>query len=526
MEGKFKNRREMLKTLALGGAAVAVGGPLLNCDKPGDSPVKRPDISSKRPNIIFVFTDDHASHAISAYGSRINKTPNIDRIAREGTLFHNCFVTNSICAPSRAVILTGKHSHLNSVPTNRETFDGSQQTFPKLLQKAGYQTAIIGKWHLKSDPTGFDFWRVLIGQGGQGTYYNPQFGTPGGDEKIIGYTTDVITDLTLDWLQNGRDPEKPFMLMCQHKAPHREWEPGPDHLTMYDDTMIPEPPTLFDDYKGRSSAAKTQEMTIAGHFNDRDMKFTPPDNLTDEQLKKWNEAYEPKNRAFKEAGLTGDDLVRWKYQRYLKDYLRCIASVDDNIGRILDWLDQSGLAENTVVIYNSDQGFYLGDHGWYDKRWMYEESLRMPLVVRWPGVIEPGSENHDLVQNLDFAETFLDIAGLQAPVDMQGSSIVPLLKGRTPSDWRSSVYYHYYEFPSVHMVNRHYGVRTERYKLIYFYLLDQWELYDLQRDPQELRSLYGNPFYADVVKDLKTELQRLRKLYKVPETDPVPYPES
>ncbi|MFN4259294.1 MAG: sulfatase [Gemmataceae bacterium] len=472
------------------------------------------DTAGQRPNIIFIFTDDHASHAISAYGSKMNQTPHIDRLAKEGMLFRNCFCTNSICAPSRAVILTGKHSHLNGQINNAVTFNGAQQTFPKLLQKAGYQTAMIGKWHLGSDPTGFDYWKVLIGQG---PYYNPPFKTHNGPEKHIGYTTDIITDMALNWLQQERDADKPFILMYQHKAPHREWAPGPKHLTLYDDVTIPEPATLFDDYEGRTSAAKTQEMTIARHMTDRDLKLVPPPNLTPEQLKVWNDAYGPKNEAFRKANLTGKELVRWKYQRYIKDYLRCIASVDDNLGRLLEYLDESGLAKNTVVIYSSDQGFYLGDHGWYDKRWMYEESLRMPLIVRWPGVTKPGSVNTDLVQNLDFAETFLDMAGARVPDDMQGHSLVPLLKGETPKDWRKSIYYHYYEFPAVHMVQRHYGVRTDRHKLIHYYLIDEWELFDLQKDPDELKSVYDDPTYADTVKELKAELGRLREHYKVTE---------
>jgi len=477
--------------------------------------------AARRPNVIFVFTDDHASHAISAYGSKINQTPNIDRLAREGMLFRNCFVTNSICAPSRAVIQTGKHSHMNGVIDNRVEFDTSQQTFPKLLQKAGYQTAIIGKWHLKAEPTGFDYWKVLIGQG---TYYNPRFRTPDGPVNLTGYTTDIITDLALEWLEKGRDKSKPFMLMYQHKAPHREWLPGPDHLTMYDDVTIPEPPTLFDDYSGRTSAAKWATMTIARHMNDLDLKLVLPRYLNEEQRKRIQAAYGPKNEAFEKANLKGKDLVRWKYQRYIKDYLRAIASVDDNLGRVLDYLDRSGLAENTVVIYNSDQGFYLGDHGWFDKRWMYEESLRMPLVVRWPGVTKPGSENRDLVQNLDFAETFLDIAGAPIPGDMQGKSLVPLLKGQTPDDWRKSIYYQYYEFPGWHDVRRHYGVRTDRYKLIHYYNIGEWELFDLAKDPDELKSVYDDPGYAEVVAELKAELARLRKLYKADQFQEPPAP--
>ncbi len=472
---------------------------------------------TRPPNIIFIFTDDHAAHAISAYGSRINKTPNIDRLAREGMLFRNAFVTNSICAPSRAVILTGKHSHLNGVLDNRLEFDGSQQTFPKLLQQAGYQTAMIGKWHLKSEPTGFDYWRVLPGQG---TYYNPDFIAPGGVENHAGYTTHIITDKVLGWLQNQRDQSKPFMLMYQQKAPHRAWQPGPRYLNLYDDIDIPAPATLFDDYSNRTSAANTQEMTIVRDLSERDLKLTPPLNLDQEQLEVWNAAYEPKNEAFRKAHLSGEDLVRWKYQRYIKDYLRTIAAVDDDIGRLLEYLDSSGLAENTVVIYSSDQGFYLGDHGWFDKRWMYEESLRMPLIVRWPGVIEPGSQDEHLVQNLDFAPTFLELAGVEVPPDMQGRSLAPLLQGEAPEDWRRSIYYHYYEFPGPHSVQRHYGVRTGRYKLIHYYNIDEWELFDLSKDPDELQSVYSDPAYTSVISDLKTELTRLRRLYQVPQNDP------
>ncbi len=472
-----------------------------------------------RPNIVFIFTDDHGVQAISAYGSRINETPNIDRLAHEGMIFRNAFVTNAICAPSRAVILTGKYSHVNGQLTNEETFDGSQQTFPKLLQRAGYETAIFGKWHLKSEPTGFDHWQVLVGQG---PYYNPPIRSAQGTTAIAGYTTDIITDLAIDWLASRRDAGKPFMMMVQHKAPHRRWDPGPDHLTMYDDVTLPEPATLFDDYAGRGSAAKQQTMRIARDLDERDLKLVPPEELTPEQLEVWNQAYDPKNDAFREANLTGDDLVRWKYQRYLKDYLRAVASVDDNIGRLMEHLDASGLTDNTIVIYASDQGWYLGEHGWFDKRWMYEESLRMPLIVRWPNTVAPGSEATAMVSNLDLAETFLDIAGVASvdiPPDMQGRSLNPILQGTTPPDWRTSFYYHYYEYPGPHDVARHYGVRTERHKLIYFYTLDEWELYDLEKDPNELVSVYDDPEYADIVAELKAELERLRQHYNVPDDD-------
>ncbi len=465
---------------------------------------------AQRPNILFIFTDDHGVQAISTYGSKINRTPQIDRLADSGMRFDNCFCTNAICAPSRAVILTGKHSHINGQVSNHERFDGSQSTFPKMLRQAGYQTALIGKWHLKSDPTGFDHWEVLIDQG---PYYNPPMIRNGEKVQYTGYTTDIITDRALEWMQQ-RDPEKPFLLMCQHKAPHRDWKPDARHLTMYDDVTIPEPPTLFDDWSGRSRASTMQEMTIAEHMSPGDLKLTTPRRLNAEQLAPWNAAYGPKNEAFREANLTGKDLVRWKYQRYAKDYLRCVASVDDNIGRLLDYLEQSGLADNTVVVYSSDQGWFLGEHGWFDKRWMYEESLRMPFIVRWPGKTKPGSVNTDLVQNLDFAPTFLAMAGADVPGDMQGRSAAPLLAGETPDDWRDAVYYHFYADWAWHTVPRHYGVRTDRYKLIHFYRIDEWELYDLVKDPDEMHNLYDDPAYASTVIRLKAVLQRLRQQYR------------
>ena len=510
-------RRDFIKAVGFGAAALAARGKAFAANETG-----------ARPNILFIFTDDHARQAISAYGGRLAKvapTPNIDRIAKEGMLFSRCCVTNSICAPSRAVILTGKHSHLNGVINNAVRFDGSQQTFPKLLQKEGYQTAIVGKWHLKSEPTGFDYWEVLQGQG---HYYNPDFRTPGGKINVIGYATDVITDKALDWLRNKRDKDKPFMMMLQHKAPHREWSPGPKHLNLFDDVTIPEPETLFDDYEGRGTAAKKQDMTISKTMLlATDLKVTPDKRdkrfesrfarMTKEQRRLWDAAYGPKNEAFKRANLEGKELVRWKYQRYMKDYLRCIASVDDNIGRVLDYLDESGLAKNTVVVYSSDQGFYLGEHGWFDKRFMYEESFGTPLVARWPGVIEAGRVNDDLVSNLDFAQTFLDIAGVDQPSDMQGASLKPVMLGETPDNWRKSLYYHYYEYPAVHSVRKHEGVAGKRYKLLHFYDLGEWELYDLEKDPNEMKSEYDNPEYAGIVAELKAELKRLRAYYKVPE---------
>jgi arylsulfatase A-like enzyme len=490
----------------------------------------RPLAAAERPNILFIFTDDHAAHSMSCYGSKINKTPNLDRIANEGMRFDRCYCTNSICGPSRAVIQTGKHSHVNGFMTNGNTFDGRQQTFPRLLRNVGYQTAVIGKWHLKSAPQGFDYWQVLIGQG---PYYNPPMmeglGDPsnasenpaatkvGQRNQHVGYTTDIITDIALDFLKNKRDQNKPFMLMYQHKAPHRNWQPGPKYLTMYDDVEIPEPDNLFDDYSGRGTAARTQDMSIAKTMTPYDLKLTPPRGLNAEQLAVWNAAYAPKNKAFEESNLQGKDLIRWKYQRYMKDYLRCVASVDDNVGRVLDYLDESGLARNTIVIYSSDQGFYLGDHGWFDKRFMYEESYRMPLVARWPGKIKPGSVNNDLVSNVDFAETFLDVAGVKIPSDMHGYSLTPLFGGKTPADWRKSLYYHYYEYPGAHSVRRHFGVHTGRYKLMNFYNVGEWEMYDLEKDPREMKSVYADESYQKIAADLKSELKRLQAKFKVPD---------
>ena len=506
-------RREFLKRLGyMTGSAAALsilsGGISL-----GQTANKR------RPNIIFIMSDDHASHAMSCYGSKINKTPNLDRIANEGMRFTNSFCTNSICAPCRAVILTGKYSHLNGVIDNSKKFDGGQQTFPKLLQKVGYKTAMIGKWHLKTDPTGFDYWNILPGQG---AYYNPAMKEMGQQKKYTGYTTDIITDHALKWLKSLKSSE-PFCLMFHHKAPHRNWQPGPKYLTMYDDVTIPEPENLFDNYSNRGRAAKEQDMSIAKTMTPNDLKLTPaPKNLTPEQKKLWDAAYGPKNEAFKKADLQGKDLVRWKYQRYIKDYLRCIASVDENVGRVLDYLDESGLAENTVVFYTSDQGFYLGDHGWFDKRFMYEESLRMPLLVRYPGEIKAGSVSDDIVLNLDFAATFLDFASVPVPADMQGESLRRILQGKTPKNWRKSMYYHYYEYPAVHSVKRHYGVRTERYKLIHFYHdIDEWELYDLKKDPKEMKNVIDDPAYPDMVKELKAELIQLREKYKDTTGSPV-----
>lgn len=507
---------------------------LLSCNETEEKDSKDQD----HPNIIFIMSDDHAYQAISAYDGSLNKTPNIDRLADEGIRFTNSFCTNSICGPSRAVMLTGKYSHINGHIDNQVTFDGSQQTFPKLLQKAGYQTALVGKWHLKSEPTGFDYWNILPGQG---NYYNPDFIENGEKKRIAGYVTDLTTDFAINWLDN-RDTEKPFCLLVHHKAPHRNWMPAPEYLNKYDDVQFPVPETFFDDFSTRGAAAREQEMGIDKDFMMAyDMKVpqlykkTLPETaqnadstawgfitrrMNEEQRAAWNKAYQPKNDELIKAELEGDDLAVWKYQRYMQDYLSCIASLDDNIGRLMDHLEAQGLTENTIIVYTSDQGFYLGEHGWFDKRFMYEQSLRMPLIVKYPKEITPAVNEQDMVMNLDFAPTFLDYAGIEIPGDMQGASIRQVLNAATPSDWRDAVYYRYYEYPAIHAVKRHYGIRTHRYKLIHFYYdADYWELYDLESDPQEVNNLYGQPAYEDLTKELKSKLKELQTQYKDTEGD-------
>jgi len=480
-----------------------------------------------RPNIIYIMSDDHAYQAISAYGGILKNlapTPNIDRIARDGMRFDRCLVTNSISGPCRAVILTGKYSHLNGFLKNegQQPFDGSQQTFPKLLQKSGYITAMIGKWHLISDPTGFDNWEVLPGQG---NYYNPDFINKDGRHREEGYVTEIITDKCIKWSKEVKDSGKPFMLMMHHKAPHREWQPGPNELSLYKNVTFPEPATLFDDYANRGTAEKTQDMTISKTMRIEEdlklykdlskMKNTGLNRLSPEQMSAWNTVYDPIIKQFYQSDLKGEALVRYKYQRYLQDYLACIAAVDKSVGKVLDFLKENGLDKNTVVIYASDQGFYLGEHGWFDKRWMFEESYRTPLIVMWPGIVNPGTVNNDMVSNLDLAETFLEMAGVTVPADMQGRSIVPILKGKTPANWRKEHYYHYYEYPGSHMVKRHYGMSTERYKLIhYYYDIDEWELYDLKADPLEMKNVYDDPSYSIIRKKLHKRLGKLMEKYK------------
>lgn len=521
----MKFKRTYLFVLTILAVVVVLG----SCNSRQESP--------KRPNIIFIMSDDHAYQAISAYSDKLIQTPNIDRIAEEGMLFTNACVTNSICAPSRATILTGKHTHINGKIDNVFPFDTTNVTFPQLLQNAGYQTAMFGKLHFGNNPKGFDEFKILPGQG---DYYNPEFITNKGDTTIQGYVTDIITDLTIDWMDHRRKDDQPFLLMYLHKAPHREWIPADRHYREFTQKTFPEPPTLFDDYKGRGTAAKEAEMNLLKHMTvSADNKIYPgvadklgvkePSDwgknvfnqkykrLTPEQKKNWDEVYGPINEEFAQMypSMNDSDFMRWKYQRYMQDYLGCIAAVDENVGRLLDHLEETGLDENTIIVYTSDQGFYLGEHGWFDKRFIYNESFKTPLLVKWPGKIAPGSTSDEMVQNLDFAETFLDAAGVETPDDMQGESLMPLLLGDTAAWTRDAVYYQYYEYPGFHMVKRHYGIVTREYKLVHFYYdIDEWELYDRKKDPLELNSVYDDPAYADVVTTMKQKLKDIRVKYK------------
>lgn len=478
-------------------------------------------------NIIYIMTDDHAQQAMSCYDGRYNKTPNLDRLAKEGVLFSNSFVTNSISGPSRAVLMTGKHSHLNGRTTNSIGFDGRQQTFPKLLQKAGYQTAMIGKWHLEGTPTGFDFWEILPGQG---SYYNPDFITPDGNKHYEGYVTDVITDMGIDYMES-RDKSKPFCMLLHHKAVHRVWMSDTTHINMYEDQTFPYPDNFWDDYDKRPAAA-AQKMSI-----DKDMDLVYDLKMLDDEIDSplknsygeikrmtpaqravWDSVYLPITAKFKKDKLTGRELVEWKYQRYMRDYMKSVKSLDENIGRLMEYLEKEGLLENTLIVYTSDQGFYMGEHGWFDKRFMYEESLRTPLLVRQPDSwksVKRGVDEPLMVQNLDHAATFLTLAGVEVPEDIQGESYAGMLKGEKPAKWRDAIYYHYYEFPGEHDVRRHYGVRTDRYKLIHFYgNIDSWELYDLKSDPSEMKNLYGEAKYAKVQSMMHGKLTELRAKYK------------
>ena len=494
-------------------------------------------VNAERPNILFLFSDDHAIKSISAYGgplAEVAPTPNIDRIARQGAVFTNSFCANSICGPSRATILTGKHSHKNGFMRNGNTFDPNQWTVAKSLQQGGYNTAVIGKWHLKTNPVGFDHWEIFPGQG---SYYNPVFiQMDGSKQRFEGYATDLTTQKAIDWL-DGRDRTKPFFLMCQHKAPHRTFSPAMRHLGSFDESEIPEPETLFDDYYNRHGSLAKNEMEIDRHFDwaydakvrkdERgDVKLPKPDRygtpeynrMTPAQKKEWDAYFAPRNQRFLKEFAAGNmseqDIVRWKYRRYMRNYLSTVKAVDESVGRMLDYLDDNGLADNTVVIYSSDQGFFLGEHGWYDKRWMFEESFRMPFLIRWPNKVQAGSRPDQLIQNIDYAPTFLDIAGLPTPEEVQGASLVSLFGKQTPP-WRDSLYYAYYELGE-HAVPQHFGVRTQNHKLIYFPKSDQWNLYDLEADPNEMRSVHDEQDYRAIRSALTDEFSRLRELYEAP----------
>jgi len=479
----------------------------------------------KQPNILFIMTDDHGYQAVSAYGQDLIQTPNLDRLATEGVIFRNSFVTNSICGPSRAVMLTGKHSHVNGMLNNITEFNGSQLTFPKLMQKAGYQTAIVGKWHLKSDPTGFDYWNILPGQG---QYYNPDFIEMGEKKRIEGYATNVTTDIAMEWLDK-RDTTKPFCLLLHHKAPHRTWQPDTTHLASYLQKEYPVPDNFFDQYENRQ-AAQAQRLSIRATDMDiqYDLKMQDPEGriksrfpkmdhtarMNERQKSVWKSHYDPIMTEFIDKDLQGDDLYLWKYQRYMQDYLACIQSVDENVGRVLNYIDENGLGDNTLVVYTSDQGFYLGEHGWFDKRFMYEESLRTPLLMRLPKGYDKRGDVSALVQNIDYATTFLDMAGIEIPKEMHGLSLKNILLDKDAS-WRDAIYYHYYEFPNEHMVKKHYGVRTDRYKLIHFYDdIDVWELYDLQEDPHEMNNLIDDEKYEDLIIQLRIRLTELQEEYE------------
>ena len=504
--------------------------------------------TDNRPNILFIMSDDHAYQAISAYDNRLIDTPNIDRIADDGILFSNASVTNSICAPSRAVILTGKHSHINGKIDNLAKFDDSQITFPQLFQKAGYQTAMFGKLHFGNNPKGFDDFLILPGQG---SYINPLFLGKDKDTIINGHVTDIITDLTLNWFKSKRDESKPFLMMYLHKAPHRPWWPTPEKFAEFYEKKFPEPETLFDDYTNRGTAAKTAEMNILKHMQymhdskirpetmeimsdvEPKMIYTRDDGtittpsvgrfngpygrMNESQRRKYDITIDKINDDFKNNWPKMNDIekMKWKYQRYMQDYLATISSVDDNVGRVLDYLEETGLDKNTIVVYTSDQGFYLGEHGWFDKRFIYDQSFKTPLLIKWPNVIKPGIKNDELVQNLDYAQTFLEAAMIDIPNDMQGESLIPLLKGNSQEWTRDAVYYHYYEYPSVHMAKRHYGIVNKDFKLVHFYFdVDEWELYDRLNDPNEMNNVYNDPNYKDVVEALTLELSDLRKKYK------------
>ncbi len=475
-----------------------------------------------RPNIVFIFSDDHAIGAVSAYGDSIVQTPNIDRIAAGGIRFDRAYVGNAICGPSRATLLTGLHSHANGFYSNEWSapFDGEQQTLSSLLQEAGYQTAVIGKWHLYSDPVGFDYWEVIDNVFEQGTYYNPSFRGPNGVVETTGYVADLVTDKTLAWLEQAKEEDRPFFLLYNHKTPHRDWLPGPQELREWDEGYrVKEPESLFRNVDEFNEARRQSRMRIADYMTDQDVKLSMGNTLTPEQEALWKSAFAEGNRQYRALDLTVQDDVRWKYQRYAKTYAASVKSMDRQIGRLLDYLEANSLMEDTIVLYSSDQGFFLGENGWFDKRWMDEVSSQVPLLIEWRGHIKPGTASDALVQNIDFAPTLLAAAGVKPKKPMHGVSLLPLFEEEA-APWSRDLYYHFYENPGFHGVARHYGVRTERYKLVYYYQNDEWELFDLVTDPQDQVNLYGKQGYAALTDDLRQRLQALRVEYRVPDTDP------
>jgi len=476
--------------------------------------------NQEQPNIIYIMSDDHASHAISAYGGiydALAPTPNIDRLADEGIKFNNVFCTNAICGPSRASILTGKYSHKNGYYKNEGggQFNADQWTFPQALQENNYETALFGKWHLGTEPRGFDYFKYHNNPGQQGFYWNPVYNENGKNVHERGYATNLTTDFALDWLANKRNDNKPFCILLQYKAPHRNWDPDSIYVDLWDDIEMPYPSTFNDDYKGREKTAGDTDMTI-DFFNRKDMKLSPPEGLKGMELRKWLSYGNKRGEVvLPDGNLNKEEARKWRYQTYIKDYLACVKSVDENVGRVLDYLEEADLADNTIIVYTSDQGFYLGDHGWFDKRFIYEESLRMPFLVRYPDKIMGGTENNDIITNVDFAPTILDIAGIEKPEDVQGKSFFSNMRGKTPKDWQKSMYYHYYEYPFWHHVQPHYGIRNEQYKLAHFYYdIDEWEFYDLKKDPDELYNMIDNPEYKDIINKMKSDLTNLMKKYE------------
>lgn len=478
--------------------------------------------AEKRPNIVFIMSDDHAVSAVSAYGNSLMQTPNIDRIASGGIRFDRAYVGNAICGPSRATAFTGLHSHANGFYSNEWSgpFDGNQQTLPRLLQGAGYSTAVIGKWHLYSDPIGFDHWEVIHNAFEQGTYYNPHFRSARGVEETTGYVADLVTDKAIAWLEEAASQTEPFFLVYNHKTPHRDWMPGPQELRDWDESAtVPEPPTLLRSLDGLSEARQDARMRIADYMTDNDVKLSQGKALTPQQAALWDSAFAQGNTAYEAADLSDADDIRWKYQRYIKTYLASVKSMDRQIGRLLDYLKQRNLLDNTLIVYTSDQGFFLGENGWFDKRWIDEVSSRVPLFIQWPGKIEPGAVTSGMVQNIDLAPTLLDAAGVTAPEPMHGVSLLPL--AQTPHmQWDRDLYYHFYENPGFHGVARHYGIMTGRYKLVHYYQNSEWELFDLETDPGDQNNLYGKAGYEALTKELKTRLNALRDQYNVPEQDP------